>query len=267
MSSPSAPHRRRSNELFVYRIHFMPQRGPNWLFSATLALVIMAMCSLASPSSGWTQAGMVVGEPIRLTNQPGEYGFPAWSPDGTKIAFASATEFNSVAARGGLFYSHSEIHVMNADGSNPARLTHSPTGATYPAWSPDGTKIAFHRGDGGGALYVMNADGSNPVRLRRGRYLFPAWSPDGTRIACSLPPSPPSDPRNLNIHVMNADGSNPVQLTHYNNNAEAFPTWSPDGTKIAFWRTVGNGSIYVMNADGSNHVQLEEVGRIPRVVA
>ena len=127
-----------------------------------------------------------------------------------------------------------------------------------PAWSPDGTKIAFYGRDGGGALYVMNADGRNPVILRRGTYTDPAWSPDGTRIASAFRSS--DAPRyDYNIHVMNADGSNPVQLTH--SSGDASPAWSPDGTKIAFRRYAH--STYVMNADGSNPVLLKRWAVFP----
>jgi Tol biopolymer transport system component len=82
-----------------------------------------------------------------------------WSPDGSKIAFQSDH-------RAGI----AEIYVMNADGSNPVRITDS-TNDWYPEWSPDGTKLAFHsdRAKPGliTDLYVMNADGSSQVRMTR----------------------------------------------------------------------------------------------------
>ncbi|UCC48931.1 MAG: PD40 domain-containing protein, partial [Gemmatimonadota bacterium] len=73
-----------------------------------------------------------------------------------------------------------EIYVMNADGSNPVRLTDNPAGDYEPAWSPDGTRIAFmsYR-DGNYEIYVMEADGSNPARLTDNPAgdNHPAWSP------------------------------------------------------------------------------------------
>ena len=79
---------------------------------------------------------------------------PAWSPDGTKIAFVSDRDGDT------------EIYVMNADGSHPTNLTNTSAEDRTPAWSPDGTKIAFVSSrDGSAGIYVMNADGSNPTRL------------------------------------------------------------------------------------------------------
>ena len=56
---------------------------------------------------------------------------------------------------------------MNADGSNPTRLTDSPDREVIPAWSPDGTRIAYvtRIGEGNWDIYVMDADGSGTVRL------------------------------------------------------------------------------------------------------
>ncbi|MHC4711173.1 MAG: TolB family protein [Planctomycetota bacterium] len=68
---------------------------------------------------------------VNLTNHPAYDSRPTWSPDGSKIAFASDRQDGEPA-----------IYVMNADGSNVARLTDSEFVTSYPAWSPDGSRIA-----------------------------------------------------------------------------------------------------------------------------
>jgi Tol biopolymer transport system component len=102
---------------------------------------------------------------------------PDWSPDGTKIVFASNR----------YVITHHDIFVMNADGSGQTMLTNSSKDETWPSWSPDGTKIAFESDqDGNGNIYAMNAsDGSNQTRLTNSTAndCNPKWSPDSTKIA------------------------------------------------------------------------------------
>jgi Tol biopolymer transport system component len=163
---------------------------------------------------------------------------PAWSPDGTKIAFVK------VGSGGGIF-------VMNADGTGVTQLT-AITQDRSPTWSPGG-KIAFARNN---RIWVMNSDGSGLTQLTFGPRLdvSPTWSPDGTKIALEA-----NDGSGWDIWVMNADGSAPTKLT---NTTGAFtPDWSPDGTKIAFSANVGVGAegtveIFVMNAGGSGQTRL-----------
>ncbi len=177
--------------------------------------------------------------PVKLTSEQGYFVDLAWSPDGTKIAYA------------GWLDDDTDVYVMNADGTNRVNLSNYLGAADRdPAWSPDGTKIAFTAfRDGNPEIYVMGADGSNPVRLTNhpGWDVLPAWSPDGTKIAFTTQLD-----GNYEIYVMDADGSNLVNLT--NDAGEQWdPAWSPDGTRIAF---ANDWDIYVMDADGSNTVNL-----------
>ena len=120
---------------------------------------------------------------------------------------------------------------MNADGSGQVNLTSNAAIDTEPAWSPDGTKIAFDSRARRQPRDLRDerrrrgpVNRTNSAVDRRG----PAWSPDGTKIAFTS-----QRDGNDEIYVMNADGTGQVNLT---NNAadDDSPAWSPDGTRIAF---------------------------------
>jgi Tol biopolymer transport system component len=182
-------------------------------------------------------------ELTRLTMNAASDGDPAWSPDGSRIAFHSNRDGNN------------EIYVMNSDGSNLVRLTNASGDDSSPTWSPDGARIAFtSERTGNSNIYVMNADGTNVVRLTDPEYYYsdvhPAWSPDGQRIAFMRWVTGGYD-----IFVMNADGSGLTALTTGDDDHRS-PAWSPDGTRIAFSRAVDcyyycEYDLAVMNADGS----------------
>jgi Tol biopolymer transport system component len=117
---------------------------------------------------------------------------------------------------------------MNADGSNVERLTYA--GGWVPAWSPDGSSIAFAgRAGNQGEVFVMNADGTGAVNLTNDPApdWWPAWSPDGTKIVFSsgrrtpVPGDPPYD-----LYVMNADGSGLVRITT-SNTLDWYADWRP----------------------------------------
>jgi dipeptidyl aminopeptidase/acylaminoacyl peptidase len=190
-----------------------------------------------------------------LTNHPVDDDYPAWSPDGTRIAF---TSFRGVSPPP-FPPSNYDIFVMNADGSSLTNLTNNRNWDLQPSWSPDGTRIAFatFRGDppGNYEVFVMNADGSGQTNLTNNAATDyePAWSPDGTRIAFRT-----QRDGNDEIYVMDVDGSNPTNLTK-NASGDFQPAWSPDGTKIAFSANRGGmnfSEIFVMNADGSGQTDL-----------
>ena len=106
-----------------------------------------------------------------LTQGPDDDKDPAWSPDGTQIAFARGTRGPPGAH---------EIYVMDSDGRNVRALTDGPGDKGGPSWSPDGTRLAFFSVlDGDGSIFIMDADGGNVVRITQAEGVDekPAWSP------------------------------------------------------------------------------------------
>jgi Tol biopolymer transport system component len=167
----------------------------------------------------------------RLTfNGVQDFG-PAWSPDGTKIAWESEVSSDNT-----------DIFIMNPDGSGKQNLTRSPSSEGHFAWSPDGSKIGFRSEDG---LVVMDADGRDRRRLVDISGLFFSWSPDGRKIAFL---GRAFGPFAADLYVVNADGSELRNLKSRPQFDEA-PVWSPDGEAIAFVRS---WDIYAVNVDGSN---------------
>jgi len=150
---------------------------------------------------------------MRLTHDPEEDLVPAWSPDGSRIAFQSNRTANN------------EIYLMNADGSDMVNLTNAPnSGGFDPAWSPDGNGIVFVSDrDGGPDIYMMDADGSGVTRLTEGpsHDWSPAWSTDGTKISFESD----GDGR-VGIYVMNADGTDLHKLIDTAGQA-CCPAWQP----------------------------------------
>ena len=108
-------------------------------------------------------------DPTNLTNHPVDDHYPSWSPDGTKIAFASVV-------------SNWEIYMMNPDGTNRVNLTNHPADDCCFCWSPDGSKIAFESDRDGWDIYTMNIDGTDTFRLTNHPKgdTFPSWSPIGS---------------------------------------------------------------------------------------
>jgi hypothetical protein len=109
---------------------------------------------------------------------------PDWSPDGTTIVFERTGPCVADICP-------ADIYVMAAGGSQVRRLTNGQGPFAYyghPAWSPDGSKIAFRRNRfGNGGLYAMNPDGSGQTTITpAGGSGRPVWSPDGSALAVAV---------------------------------------------------------------------------------
>jgi TolB protein len=197
----------------------------------------------------------------RVTRACGWDWFPAWSPDGRRIAFSRAC-----ASSSGL-----DLYTVAANGKSLRRLVRTRTNDEWPSWSPDGSKIAFVSGEPpmtkpgqtrvDPELWVVGANGHGLKRLTNNnvRDETPAWSPDGKWIAFVRIRS-----RNHGqIWLISAGG----RAAHSLALAGGEPAWSPDGTQLAFAHARSGAGretvdLYVANADGSGIKRLthERVG-------
>lgn len=210
----------------------------------------------------------------RVTENTYSDGFPALSPDGTRIVFDS----NRLRASGEPL-NISDLFVMNADGSGQTALVRGSSAS----WSPDGRKIAFHASASGtgqpinslpGAattdsdIFVMDVEEflkhrARPRNITNNQAAIdddPDWSPKGQKIAFTSHALSDNTDNHVTaeIYVIDADArGKPTRLTN-NAEEERAPAWSPDGKRLVFCCRRGGADleICVMNADGTGQVQL-----------
>lgn len=213
-----------------------------------VAATFQARAAHAGPivfNSGRDGGGLFVANPdgrdvIRLTlSSVGAGGWPDWSPDGSRIAFAR-----------GMGQGRLDIFVVDSDGSDQTRLTFTEAPGVmnlHPAWAPDGSKIAFSSTrEGCSQIFLMNTDGGDVARLSDGSHCHqnPSWSADGSQMVVtswSQEDFPPD------LWVIDVDGSERRRLTDLDE-AAARADWSPDGSRIVFKH---ESAIWVIDSDGS----------------
>ena len=189
---------------------------------------------------------------------------PAWSPDGSRIAFTSNRDGDN------------DIYIMDADGGNLRNLTLDPSpqltsllyiidksNDVWPARSPDGRLIAFSSGRDNIMMrsvdlnvYLMEEDGT---RIRNLTYTgedegVPYWAPDGEKLVLAQ-----AEGESINLFTINSDGSGARALTDREDD-NSYPSWSPDSSQIAFESNRDcDYDIYLVDVDGSNLVHLTDL--------
>jgi Tol biopolymer transport system component len=169
-----------------------------------------------------------------LTSGRYDHG-PAWSPDGSRIAFSRATTIGGVES----------IYLVGAGGTGLRAL--GPQGSS-PSWSPDGRSLAFwQRNTEGVALAVYRFADAQVRTVTRTFAAFsraPRWSPDGSSLLVTVCGAFGA----CRLDVAAADGSSVIRL-----GPGSDPAWSPDGSRIAFVqrRSCASSSVFVARADGT----------------
>jgi dipeptidyl aminopeptidase/acylaminoacyl peptidase len=209
------------------------------------------------------------GEPVRLTDLRAGVADPVWSPDGARLAFVSRVggwqepdseeeRRRSKPARvitvlksrmngeGWTYDRPTHLFVVDAAGGPPRQLTDGPLADAEPAWSPDGTHLAFASArhpeqdeDDARDVWLVPAAGGEPRRLTdtAGPVAIPAFSPDGRTIAFAGRRPRNEAGRNVRIYAVPVEGGTPACLTPDLDRSCPASTrllWSPDGERVLF---------------------------------
>jgi len=182
---------------------------------------------------------------VPFTALPGWAGFPAFSPDGSRIAFAW------VEASGD-YSKDVNLYVKRIGSENLLRLTSHPSEIIVPAWSPDGKQIAFQRffkGEGG--IYVVPAEGGPERKLRSTHASINiSWSPDGKSIAFADSPVSGGHRR---LHLLSVETLESSQIEHDEKcQEEGLPVFSHDGKQLAYacFPTSGDFALSIATSAG-----------------
>jgi Tol biopolymer transport system component len=161
-----------------------------------------------------------------VVSSPAREYSPAYSPDGTRLAFATDRDGNA------------EIYVADVDGQHVTRLTDTPATEDDPSWTADGRRLVYmSNADGTVQIWSMSADGSDQRQLTRGAGLSqgPVVSPGGGRVAFTT-----TRDGNYDVYVMELDGSNARNVTASPSN-EIAVQWVGDSA-LAFLREERSGA-------------------------
>lgn len=186
----------------------------------------------------------------RLTVHPGTDFGPTWTPDGQRVAFSSDRDSPSGSPSIDM-----DIFAMNVNRTGLIQLTNAPGQQRQPAWSPDGSNIAFSSDEGGrSSIWTMEADGAPKTRLTDllSAELFPTWSPDSQWVLFSTDRDGTHELQAVHVERLT---SQPATRRDNLNDPDFFkaqPSWSPDGKFVVFrMKRDNNTDLYMMNFDAT----------------
>ena len=202
---------------------------------ATVAVVAAAVGWFgnrpATPEQGWSQF-------TRITETAGEETSPTLSPDGSTVAYA--TRING----------RWDIYSQRVGGRNATPIVNDPQrDEAGPAYSADGSLLAFHESDNEGGIFVAGATGESVRRVTDGGF-DPAWSPNGQQIAFATEEitEPATRLGDSALYIVPAAGGSPRKLSEGD---AVQPAFSPSGERIVYWsNTGGQRDIFTVAAAG-----------------
>jgi eukaryotic-like serine/threonine-protein kinase len=221
------------------------------------AAIAAVAAAVALAAGGFAFYRLGAGEPQatprtfrQLTFGDGLEMFPTLAPDGATFAYVSAHPGNR------------DIYVQRVDGRTAINITSdSPEDDSEPAFSPDGSQIAFRSERGEGGIFLMGVTGESVRRLSDFGY-NPAWSPDGTKIAVATE-RVEFQPRNRHVRSselwvidVRTGAKRPLVQAgvgggDFGSGSDGVqPSWSPNGKRIAFWGlsdSVGNRDLWTID--------------------
>ncbi len=193
----------------------------------------------------------------QVTNDPANDVMPAFSPDGSKIAFASDRAGNW------------DIYVMDAAGGKPIQITSDPTHDIHPSFSPDGTQLVYCTyGAPSGQWEMVVVDLNSPASKKYiGHGLFPSWSPNADTILFQRARQRGTRWFSIwTLDLIDGDAGAPTELAASANAACITPQWSSDGRNIVFCTVIDptadetqrptQADVWLMKADGDGRVRM-----------
>ncbi len=199
----------------------------------------------------------------KLTTDPADDAFPAFSPDGDRIAFCSNRSGNW------------DVYVMDRDGRNVTAITQGAGHDLHPSFSPDGRRVVFCRIGGRSDQWELwTADLVTGEKTMVGFGLFPDWSPRTDKDVIAFQRARQRGGRWFSLWTLELDGGEPTNVTEVamsTNAALVAPAWSPNGQKLAFATvvepqagmpdtdsSVGRQDIWTVDSDGTNRHRITD---------